>query len=229
MVVNSHLTAQQAGALAGLEGLQAVAWGSPAPQGTRVGRGFAPGGAGRPAGAAGHGGGHSASQRPERRKTESEQESRNKGPAPEASGSPKAGEWERWGVRTTGSNGRSPKPRPGDCLPHAAGRPHLWAFPGPRRPQVPGPLHTLASPPAENSSAASGPALGSGGADDSLCWSALGRCSPAVKAVLPRGGSAPGSRREQPREVYTYMCRHVNVTSHVIACLASAFRKALGV
>lgn len=56
MVVNSHLTAQQAGALAGLEGLQAVAWGSPAPRGTRVRRGFAPGGAGRPAGAAGHGG-----------------------------------------------------------------------------------------------------------------------------------------------------------------------------
>lgn len=145
MMVNSHLTTRQTEALAGLEGLQAAPRhrlgcgpGQPSASGTRVGTGLAPGGAGASCQERRGGGwevkvevgrGHSTSQRPERRKTESEKESRNKGPAPASSvgEAPRQAEWERWGVRPTKPEGRSPRPRPGDYPPHSRD-PHPGPF-----------------------------------------------------------------------------------------------------
>lgn len=89
-MVNSHLKIQQTKATAVLEGLQAAPRhrpgyrpGRPSTAGTLVGKGGAAGGAGNPA-RGGWGYGHSASQRPERRKTESELGKRGQRPSARA-------------------------------------------------------------------------------------------------------------------------------------------------
>lgn len=142
MMVNSHLKTQQTKATAGLEGLQAASPSTAGPSpGTAQHRGDPPGEgwgeAAKPGRLAGRGWdfGHSASQRPERRKRESEPGKR--GQRPDARERQESWEGEQAGEERSASRGarRQPPRLQGPRHPRTPpGSPPRWALP--RSPQT---------------------------------------------------------------------------------------------